>query len=521
MIRESRRITTAIGEDGVPVAKTVLSPTSNQQRAQCKTLPHTVVPIVFLPGIMGTNLRDTETKKSIWGVNSMIGALFQWAFRSAATRQRKLNPDRAEVDPGQSYSKRSATIPDEKTALSRGLGEISRASYSEFLHWLDDTLNLDLGTEDDASPWKPWEGADKGQDWGAEKSFAPITKAESSYAWMNFYCPVYAKGYNWIKSNADSGKVIAGQLQTIIDEWNNRDGFKCEKVILITHSMGGLVARAAVHAQMGNAADLVLGVIHGVMPATGAPAAYHHCRSGYDFPTGIVLGSNAAQVTAVIANSPGALELLPTQDYPTGWLQAKAGAGESMMRLPQAEPYIEIYLQKNAWWRAVDPSLIDPNKVYDDPWGAYSTNLEMASEFHYCLSLSYHSNTYVYYGADSNKFVIYNTLVWESSGAINMNQAELLAAVPVDGSDPVTVRGAGGETARFEIAEPRKGDQSQAGDGTVPAWSGASPGIMGGSNIKQSYRLSGFGHQASYDDAIARETVMHSICKLLQQAREL
>jgi alpha-beta hydrolase superfamily lysophospholipase len=50
-------------------------------------------------------------------------------------------------------------------------------------------------------------------------------------------------------------------------------GFQCEKVIVVTHSMGGLVARALIHPKMGSLKDKVLGIVHGVMPAIGAGAA--------------------------------------------------------------------------------------------------------------------------------------------------------------------------------------------------------------------------------------------------------
>lgn len=534
MTDSTRPVITRIGEDGVPIASTFTSPTDNKVRAQCKAPPDTVVPIIFLPGIMGTNLRDKDSKESIWGVNSLVGAFFQWAFRSAKTRQKKLDPDRAEVDPGKSYSGRSATIPSEKIAIQRGLGEVSKTSYAAFLHWLDDKLNLDCsdGDEtdtDDASPWKSMEGKDESEGWHAEKPFVAITNDESLHAWENFYCPVHAAGYNWIKSNGDSGKTFVQRVDEIIAHWNdpqNHGGreWHCEQVILVTHSMGGLVARAAIHAAFGDAAEKVLGIVHGVMPATGAPAAYHHVRSGYDFPTGIVLGRNAAQVTAVIANSPGALELMPTHQYSKGWLQARMDVGESLIRLPVADPYDEIYAEKKRWWRLVDPDLIDPAKKYekkdDDAWDQYEIKTLVAvTKFHEALSQDYHQQTYVHYGADAGKFVAYNTLVWKSHQPVGMASAELLAAEPINGSDPITVRGASGRIVQFEITEPKEGDEAQAGDGTVPAVSGEAPLKQG--SVQQSFRLKGFGHQPSYNNNKVQLSVLYCIGKLLQQAKKL
>ena len=44
--------------------------------------------------------------------------------------------------------------------------------------------------------------------------------------------------------------------------------------------MGGLVARAAVHPEMGAAADKVLRILYGAMPVLGASAAYKRMRAG-------------------------------------------------------------------------------------------------------------------------------------------------------------------------------------------------------------------------------------------------
>jgi pimeloyl-ACP methyl ester carboxylesterase len=48
-----------------------------------------------------------------------------------------------------------------------------------------------------------------------------------------------------------------------------------EKVIVVTHSMGGMVSRALTEIHQ---CDKVLGVSHGVLPATGAPAYMPHAR---------------------------------------------------------------------------------------------------------------------------------------------------------------------------------------------------------------------------------------------------
>ncbi|WP_241575579.1 GPI inositol-deacylase, partial [Rosenbergiella nectarea] len=67
-------------------------------------------------------------------------------------------------------------------------------------------------------------------------------------------------------------KIIAGYKAS---------GRKCEKVILVTHSMGGLVARHYSEILDGNNGDKkILGIVHGVMPNLGSPMAYKRMKTG-------------------------------------------------------------------------------------------------------------------------------------------------------------------------------------------------------------------------------------------------
>ena len=108
----------------------------------------------------------------------------------------------------------------------------------------------------------------------------------------------------------------------IVDHHQSKDGL-CKQVIVVTHSMGGLVARWAVEKE--GAKDKVLGVVHGVQPATGAAAAYWRMKAGFERtkrfgfefpnPAAWVLGTNGEEVTALLGWMPGGLQLLPGPDY--------------------------------------------------------------------------------------------------------------------------------------------------------------------------------------------------------------
>ena len=197
----------------------------------------------------------------------------------------------------------------------------------------------------------------------------------------NFRMPVDACGYNWLDSNS----VAAARLRTRIDHVinaNSRNGFKCDQVILITHSMGGLVARRA---SMAGMRDKIAGIVHGVMPATGAAVAYRRCKLGMrdeNLVAGLVIGSNGREVTAVFAQAPGALQLLPTAQYQRGWLKIIGPGRENVASVPNADPYAEIYLRRDRWWGLVRPDWLRPSGGRPLSWNEYALNINDAKRFH-------------------------------------------------------------------------------------------------------------------------------------------
>ena len=48
-----------------------------------------------------------------------------------------------------------------------------------------------------------------------------------------FRMPVYACGYNWLASNSVAADRLRSRIDAVISA-NNRNGFKCDQVILIT-----------------------------------------------------------------------------------------------------------------------------------------------------------------------------------------------------------------------------------------------------------------------------------------------
>ena len=173
---------------------------------------------------------------------------------------------------------------------------------------------------------------------------------------------------------------------------------KCHKVILVTHSMGGLVARyysECLDLDGGTGNQNIYGIVHGVMPSTGAAPAYTRMKRGTENPessakgyiTSQILGRNAAEMTAICSQSAGPLELLPSVDYGTDWLKITDRHGVTTS-LPGNNPYANLYLKRDVWWKLIDENLLNPYNVSLDKiqieadWEIYSGIMAKVKEFH-------------------------------------------------------------------------------------------------------------------------------------------
>ncbi|MGT2433905.1 esterase/lipase family protein [Cupriavidus basilensis] len=148
----------------------------------------------------------------------------------------------------------------------------------------------------------------------------------------NCWYPVHAMGYNYLQSNGESAKKIAKRITDIIQMYK-ANGRQCEKVIIVTHSMGGLVTRALLHPSMETSKTRSSVSTTACSPRLGSAAAYKRVRTGFDAASILdvpgqvarrIMGKTGKEVTAVFANAPGPLELLPIPSYPRGWLRVKA-----------------------------------------------------------------------------------------------------------------------------------------------------------------------------------------------------
>jgi pimeloyl-ACP methyl ester carboxylesterase len=366
-----------------------------------------IIPIIFVPGIMGSRLKykpedqnkKDEKPKRAWDPDSSWFMLTRYGLPhvSASNRKRKL------------------------------IGEQSH-----------DPAYLAVNTDNDKIP----DGTDK-NGWGGVfwKSYGKIIKAIAGHGWPEplhacFHFPVYAFGYNWTASSAESGIKLAAFIKKKIGE--NAENSECTQVILVTHSMGGLVAREACRQE--GIQDKVLGVVHGVQPATGSPAAYFRMKTGFEPPAHYndkfwnwlrnplkppwetfkgkmanhVLGNYGPDVTIVMANSPGALELLPNKLYRDNngsaqWLNYTDDLGKRS-EYPQKDPYSDIYSVYKPAYRLVNPEWLGDTSGSkkknryeikgNSGWEYYTLNIDKAEKFHDDLADKLHPETYQFYATD-------------------------------------------------------------------------------------------------------------------------
>ena len=465
---------------GHPLYKVIATPKEKEQWLKLYKMPDRVIPVVFLPGVMGSNLMSPDGK-SIWKVDG-TWSMKSWLVRGAEERKKLLDPTKIVVD---SSGKIETESPEERLLFSsrrdRGWGEVGAMSYGTFLPWLQEALNdnqtmLINKTSKNGSLTLRERLLDKAL--GAETGESPLTTEEVALSYQYLF-PVHAVGYNWLQSNMDSAQALADRIEKIIGDYK-ASGRKCEKVILVTHSMGGLVARYYSELLDGDFGKKnILGIVHGVMPDRGAPMAYKRMKAGEAGITGLVIGGNGAEMTAVLAQAPGPLQLLPGKGYGMGWFHVEG----LKQPLPQTNPYTEIYTQRSVWWGLCEERFINPeNKngdkiLLEQDWKRFKNIINNhVSTFIEKLNGHYHENTYAFYGNDGKNYPSYAELHWkdvsgkytpEAYRSLVSEQGEIF--YPADKFNQ-TIRFAtletpdqGYVTRKYELSPP-----TEDGDGTVP-----------------------------------------------------
>jgi pimeloyl-ACP methyl ester carboxylesterase len=525
--------------------------------------PKRVLPIIFIPGIMGSNLRmigerqgRLGTKNNIAWRPDSLGVTLAQSNDSAVERQLRLDPDATELDvydPVGNPTGNSKETADQRNeavrfstvysafkfldgpllqsdlpgtknprdkdqkARERGWGEVYFSSYQQVLSSCELGLNaafaygsLDVYLEKHVAGIAP-------SNWQAHPS--PALKELDEKTIRNTvkgcWFPVHAMGYNWLQANAKSGKTIAQRITELMKRYQDQ-GFQCEKVILVTHSMGGLVARAVLHPEIGNLSDKILGVVHGVMPAIGAGTAYKRVRCGFE-GSGIgarVLGEVGPRVTPVLANAQGGLELLPSQAYGNHWLEMKQ-KGAIIKSLPEkGDPYEEIYKVRGKWFGLLREEWINPADTKGAGFKNTCQLLDRAKNFHNMIAATYHDQSYAHYGADPSGLA-WHKVVWEIDKDAKIQNVDGLVITADDGKgklhlvDPTLPVQPKKITTTIEV---NLLDPAEPGDQTVPLHS-ADAQLRSG-KFKGIFRQTGYEHQGSYSDSAVLAATLYSLFQI-------
>lgn len=548
------------------------------KKLQCaRFLPKRVLPIVFLPGIMGSNLRmstqrqrELHKKDNIAWRPDILGPtnISSASNDSPRGRQLRLDPMQTTVDiydpagpidisgdgrhgnvtldknfrsplltddPPTAKNPRSAV----QKARARGWGEVFFKSYGELLQHLESRLNNTFSGGKLQQEWRDVVGVDP-RVWEIDPSLpqSALTEGELKKIATGCWFAVYAFGYNWLQSNGDSARIIAKRVNQLMDDLN-QSGYECNQVIVVTHSMGGLVGRALVHPKYGNLQDKILGIVHGVMPAIGAPAAYRRIRAGFE-DSGVmfgpenslgakVAGNYGDEVTAVLANAPGGLELLPTESYGNRWLRVTHNGRELDAWPKQGDPYSEIYKVRGKWYSLLLEKWINPSGLPPRLGGGTFERtcdyLDKVQGFHRQIDQTFHPNSYAHYGADQARRS-FGEVIWEIDkscadptgwqdwpilGDTKQGRVELVRW------DPLSSKAF--KIVDFEVPKPIYATilpPSAPGDQTVPAKS-ADHQLKSGM-FKGVFRQSGYEHQASYKNPRAIASTLYSIMRIAQTA---
>ncbi|MFO0550933.1 MAG: hypothetical protein U0271_21260 [Polyangiaceae bacterium] len=235
------------------------------------------IPIVVVPGFMGTRLYDSVSKKLVWNpTGGGWGGGAPGDFAADATRLVNLTP----LDPVEPLADASATELADNKAIPH-YSNLVPDYYQDLCAALRDLSGL-ADAEAETPAWR---------------------------------AAVYVCGYDWRLSAADA----ATRLQTVVAEARTQNGR--EKVIIVAHCQGGLVSRYYSRKLGGRGSIRAMFLIGS--PILGAVSAYTTMKAGLPLDTGdwrslfvrgrMLLGQTGSR--DLLRALPGAYEMLPTRVY--------------------------------------------------------------------------------------------------------------------------------------------------------------------------------------------------------------
>ena len=395
------------------------------RRVGDNTLRTLTVPVVFVPGVMGSRLELGDVR---WDPDSSMHMLRHWVLASAETTRRQLSLD---TDGRVMDTADDDDVPPDR--LPRGWGGVAWGFYGAFLQHLE------------------------AQRFGSAST------------------PVYAVGYDWRQDNRTSGRAVGTRIGEILREQ------KAQRFILVSHSMGGLVTRAMLKQDAGLAAK-AMGVVHIAQPALGAPVFYRRmftgARAGPDgglkaAPFRNILGTSRTSFQTILSAVPGPMQLMVTPQY-------RDTGGRAWLSITPFEAPVrrEVEVGWGTYLEGDSPAgilaaqgqrhALPPARDRD-----MRARLEDARSFHEWLGAYKHDKTWAIYGdgLETDMGVGFDLPPRSSRDAHLVPQLGGFGGAPA----PPTYMAERSDGKRFVYSDPSPADRGlvlvrrEDGDGTVPA----------------------------------------------------
>ncbi|PRP99330.1 esterase/lipase family protein [Enhygromyxa salina] len=312
------------------------------------TIDSDTIPIVFVPGVMGSRLHFPSIN-CYWDPDHTITRMTHWLTSSAERVRREFALSNPAV---------VMTVGDDLDAQQRERG---------------------------------WAGV-------AWDFYGSLLEHLSEQRYGGYHTPVYAIGYDWRQSNNDSGDAICRRLEEILA------AEQAERFILLTHSMGGLASRAGLHRNPAVAAKLA-GVCHIAQPVTGAAIAVRRMFTGATYGSDgvammLLLGNNRKKYQTICSAMPGPMQLLATQDFTDtdgGWWYSYETFERPGIERDFAGQCWELYARPQS-----PPGLLaaadSRYAIAPVPRREFSRRVNEARAFHLALGLWKHAETWSFYG---------------------------------------------------------------------------------------------------------------------------
>ncbi|KQR78596.1 hypothetical protein ASG35_09310 [Burkholderia sp. Leaf177] len=94
---KERLISAVIHDDGSLHFSSVMS-LADESVAVCYTIPDRIIPVIFVPGVMGSNRAtdESDNSQSAWLLNS-TNRIQPWMTKGALTRRNTLDPTKTKI----------------------------------------------------------------------------------------------------------------------------------------------------------------------------------------------------------------------------------------------------------------------------------------------------------------------------------------------------------------------------------------------------------------------------------------